>query len=226
MTPYLLVLAAYLLGATPSSHWVASLAYGVDLREVGSGNLGATNTFRTLGWKAALPVMVVDVGKGWLPVWLFSRMDGAAWSWALAYGAAAIVGHVFSVWVRFQGGKGVATSTGVFLALAPVPLAVGLVVWVVLAFTTRIVSVASMTAVLAVVAATWLLPPEQGGAALLAFTAALAAFVLWAHRSNIRRLIRGEENRFGSGKDGKKGVGSPRSAAAPDGPARAEGDPA
>ena len=120
MSPYALVLLAYVVGATPTSFWVGRYGYGVDLREMGSGNLGATNTFRVLGGKAALPVMVVDIAKGWLPVFLFPQVDGsAAWTWALAYGAAAIVGHVFSFWVGFRGGKGVATSGGVFLALAP-----------------------------------------------------------------------------------------------------------
>lgn len=199
MIPYVLLLAAYLLGAIPSSHWMGAGIHGVNLREEGSGNLGATNTLRVLGWKAALPVLAVDVAKGWLPVWLFPQVDGAAWSWTLAYAAAAILGHVFSVWVDFQGGKGVATSAGVFLALAPIPLAVGLGAWVAVALTTRIVSVASMTAAVTVAVATWLLPPAEGAGTLLAFTLALAAFVLWAHRSNVVRLIRGEENRFGSG---------------------------
>lgn len=215
MIPYALLLAAYLLGSIPSSHWVGKGIFGVDLREKGSGNLGATNTFRVLGAKAALPVVVLDIGKGWLPVWLFPQLDGAAWSWSLAYAAAAILGHVFSVFLRFQGGKGVATSAGAFLALAPIPLLVGLVVWVGLTFTTRIVSVASMASVLAVLTAVWLLPPPEGGRALLAFTAALAAFVLWSHRSNIVRLVRGEENRFGEADDaGSAGPPAPSGAEA------------
>ncbi|MBW3534549.1 MAG: glycerol-3-phosphate 1-O-acyltransferase PlsY [Gemmatimonadetes bacterium] len=196
MNPLLLLVLAYLLGAIPTSFWVGRSLYGVDLRHEGSGNLGATNTLRVLGWKAALPVMLVDVGKGWLPVWLFSRLDGAPWGWALAYGGAAILGHVFSVWVRFRGGKGVATSAGVFLGLAPLAVLAGFVVWMATALTTRIVSPASILAALTIPIAL-LFTPHRGGDALLAFTVGLAAFVLWAHRGNVRRLVRGEEHRFG-----------------------------
>lgn len=196
MTPFLLVVLAYLVGATPTSYWVGKGLYGVDLREEGSGNLGATNTFRVLGWKAALPVMVVDVSKGWLPVWLFPRIDDAVWAWALAYAAAAILGHVFSLWVGFRGGKGVATSTGVFLALAPWAVLIALSVWLLLIVTTRIVSLASIVAALSIPLAL-LVTPYEGGRALLGFTVGLALFVVWAHRSNIRRLLRGEEHRFG-----------------------------
>ena len=106
MSAFLLVPLAYLLGATPTSLWVGRGIYGKDLRTLGSGNLGATNTFRVLGWKAALPVLLVDVAKGWFPVWYFPQIDDQAGpAWAIAYGAAAIVGHVFSFWVRSRTGK-------------------------------------------------------------------------------------------------------------------------
>jgi glycerol-3-phosphate acyltransferase PlsY len=200
--PILLVLLAYVLGATPTSYWIGKAAFGVDLRQKGSGNLGATNTLRVLGLKAALPVAVFDVFKGWLPVWLFPQLHGSApWAWTLAYAGAAIVGHVFSFWVRFRGGKGMATSAGAFLALAPWALLVGGVVWVGVTFTTRIVSLGSIAAAAALPPATYFLP-HQGGAPLVGFTTALAAFVIWAHRSNIGRLLRGEENRFGGGSKG------------------------
>ncbi len=204
MTPVFLVLLAYVLGATPTSFWVGKAFFGVDLREKGSGNLGATNVYRILGWKAALPVALFDVFKGWLPVWLFPQIHGAVpWSWTLAYAGAAIVGHVFSFWVRFKGGKGMAASTGAFLALSPWAVVVGLGVWLSVVFTTRIVSLGSMLAALALPLATYFLP-HQGGNLLVGFTTALAAFVIWAHRSNVRRLLRGEENRFGSTDDPKR----------------------
>lgn len=196
MNPLLLLVVAYLLGAIPTSYWMGRSLYGVDLRHEGSGNLGATNTLRVLGWKAALPVMLVDVGKGWLPVWLFPQLDAAPWGWALAYGGAAIVGHVFSVWVRFRGGKGVATSAGVFLGLAPWAVLAGFLVWLATLLATRIVSLSSILAALTIPVAL-LFTPHRGGDALVAFTVALAAFVLWAHRGNVRRLLRGEEHRFG-----------------------------
>lgn len=205
VTALALCLAAYVLGATPTSHVVARTFFGLDLREYGSGNLGATNTFRVLGWKAALPVVAFDIFKGWLPVALFPRLQGtAAWEWALAYAAAAILGHVYSFWVRFRGGKGVATSAGALLALAPWAVLVSAAVWGALVFSTRIVSVGSMAAAAAFPAAL-LLTPHRGGRALVWFAVGLAVFVIWAHRSNIRRLVHGEELRFGGGK--KKAVG-------------------
>jgi glycerol-3-phosphate acyltransferase PlsY len=171
-------------------------AYGIDLRTRGSGNLGATNTFRVLGWKAAAPVVVFDVLKGWLPVWLFPRLLAQPdFTWMLLFGSAAIVGHVFSIWVRFRGGKGVATSAGVFLALAPWALLVVTVVFAGLALATRIVSVGSLGAA-AVLPVAVALTPHAGGRTLVAFSALLAAFVIWAHRSNLGRLLRGEESRF------------------------------
>jgi glycerol-3-phosphate acyltransferase PlsY len=198
VNPFLLLILAYLLGATPTGLWVGKRFFGVDLRAVGSGNLGATNTFRVLGWKAALPVMLADVLKGWLPTWLFPRLDyeSTAWGWTLAYGGAAILGHVYSVWVRFKGGKGVATSGGVFLALAPWAVAAATVAWGVAVWITRIVSLGSVLAALVLPVAV-LLTPHQGGNALTWFSVALSLFVIAAHRANLARLARGEEHRFG-----------------------------
>ncbi len=194
--PILLLAAAYLLGATPTSYWVGRGLRGIDLREHGSGNLGATNVFRVLGWKAALPVVVVDVLKGWVPVALFPALHpGVSEGWTLAFGAAAIIGHVFSFWVGFRGGKGVATSAGVFLALSPWGVLIALAVWMIAVALTRYVSLGSILAAAVLPVAVFLLP-HGGGNLLKAFTLALAAFVIWAHRANIRRLLRGEENRF------------------------------
>lgn len=199
MNPYALVLLSYLLGAVPTSYWVGRGVYGVDLRTRGSGNLGATNTYRVFGWKAALPVVAFDMFKGWLPVWLFPTLLAAPdLGWTLAFGTAAILGHVFSVWVRFRGGKGVATSAGVFLALAPWAVLVGLVVFFGVAFGTRYVSLGSIAAALVLPPAV-ALTPHVGGRTLVWFTVGLSGFVIWAHRSNLRRLMRGEENRFGAG---------------------------
>lgn len=189
------LLLAYLVGATPTSYLAGRLVYGIDLRERGSGNLGATNVFRVLGWRAAVPVGLVDVAKGAVPVALFPRWDQtAAPEWALAYGAAAIVGHVFSVYVRFKGGKGVATSAGVFAALAPWATLAALGAWVVVVTLTRIVSLGSLVAAVTLPVAVYL----TGEPVLELWLAiGLALFVIYAHRSNIGRLLRGEENRFG-----------------------------
>jgi glycerol-3-phosphate acyltransferase PlsY len=196
VNPVLLLTLSYLLGAVPTSHWVGKGVYGVDLRRTGSGNLGATNTFRALGWRAAAPVVVFDVGKGWLPAWLFPRLLATPdLRWTLAFGAAAVLGHVLSVWVGFRGGKGVATSGGVFLALAPWATLVAFVVFAGVVLVTRIVSLGSLLAA-AVLPLAVVVTPHAGGNALVAFTVALAAFVIWAHRSNVRRLLRGEERRL------------------------------
>lgn len=194
--PILLTGLAYVAGATPTSHWVGRGVYGVDLRSRGSGNLGATNVFRVLGWKAALPVVLVDILKGWVPVALFPALvpDLGAW-WMLAFGAAAIVGHTASFWVGFRGGKGVATSAGVFLALAPLAVLAGLVVWLGAVLLSRYVSLGSILAAVILPAAV-LRTPHRGGEATVFFAVAMALFVIWAHRSNIRRLLRGEENRI------------------------------
>lgn len=198
LLPLALSLAAYGLGATPTSYWVGKRFHGVDLRKVGSGNLGATNTFRALGWKAALPVMFVDVFKGWIPVALFPGWlpDEAAFGWVLAFAGAAILGHVFSFWVGFRGGKGVATSAGAFLGLAPLAVLLAFGVWLLALGVTRFVSLASILAALTLgIAIFW--TPHVGGAAVEWFSVALAVFVIWAHRANIGRLMRGEENRMG-----------------------------
>ena len=195
MTVLLLALS-YLMGATPTSYWVGKAFRGLDLREHGSGNLGATNTFRVLGWKFAVPVMVVDVAKGFVPVWFFPPLVGGSFVWTLAFGGAAVLGHMFSLWVGFRGGKGVATSAGVFLGLAPWAVLGALGVWVAAVVAFRMVSVASIAAAAALPFLVFFLP-HKGGRELVIFTVALALTVIWAHRSNIRRILRGEESRIG-----------------------------
>lgn len=196
---YALLVLSYLLGATPTSYWVGRASRGLDLREHGSGNLGATNAFRVLGWRWALPVVLVDIGKGFVPVWLFPGLAGVGLEWTLAFGAAAILGHMFSFWVAFRGGKGVATSAGVFLALTPLAVLGALVVWMAVTFTTRYVSLGSICAALALPVLVLATGAAEEGPSLLAFAVALSAFVIWKHRSNVRRLLAGEENRFGGG---------------------------
>jgi acyl phosphate:glycerol-3-phosphate acyltransferase len=192
---WLLVLASYLIGAIPTSYLVARGVRGIDLREHGSGNLGATNAYRVLGWKAATPIFIVDIAKGWFPTYFFPRWDTQpAWEWALLYGAAAIVGHVWSVYVGMRGGKGVATSAGVFIALAPAAVGIALLVWGILVFLTGYVSLASVAAAAIMPVLVFLF---NGNGPVLWLAIGLAAFVIFAHRANIARLARGEEHRFG-----------------------------
>lgn len=204
MNPWLLLLASYLLGSIPSSY-LAGRVRGIDLREHGSGNLGATNTFRVLGPRVAAPVMLFDVLKGFLPAALFPRWSTVGdWRWALAFGAAAILGHVFSIYMRFRGGKGVATGAGVFLALAPIAVAVALGVWLLVLWVGGMVSLASVLAAV-VLAATLFLVDDRPE--VLVLGSAIALFILVSHRSNLRRIVRGEEHRFGRGKRAARGAG-------------------
>lgn len=192
---YAFLALSYLLGATPSSYWVGRAFHGLDLREHGSGNLGATNAFRVLGWKSALPVVLVDIAKGWVPVAVLTDLAGVGFEWALAYGTAAILGHMFSLWVGFKGGKGMATSAGVFLGLAPLAVLIGFVIWFGLTLASGYVSLGSIVVSIALpflIAFT----PHEGGTTLVWFSAVLAAFVVWKHRANIGRIARGEENSF------------------------------
>lgn len=192
---YILLAAAYLLGGIPTSFLVARAVKGIDLREHGSGNLGATNAFRVLGWKPAVPIFIVDIAKGWFPTAFFAAWDGATgMAWTLAYGVAAVLGHVFSPYFGFRGGKGVATGAGVFLALAPLAVAIGLTVWIALVATTGYVSLASITAAIVLPIA---IVSFQGTGPIFWLSLALALFVLVSHRANIGRLLRGEEHRFG-----------------------------
>ncbi|MGD2045920.1 MAG: glycerol-3-phosphate 1-O-acyltransferase PlsY [Gemmatimonadota bacterium] len=193
---YALLVLAYLIGAIPTSYIIGKAFHGIDLREHGSGNLGATNAFRILGAKSAIPVVLLDMAKGFVPAWFFGDLAGVGFGWTLAFGSAAILGHMFSVWVGFKGGKGMATSAGVFVSLAPWAVLGSLVVWLALTFGTGYVSLGSIVAAI-LTPILVALTPHEGGDTLLWFSVALAVVVVWAHRSNIGRLLRGEENRFG-----------------------------
>jgi len=188
-------LAAYFLGAIPTSYVIARWFGGIDLREHGSKNLGATNLYRTLGWRYAVPAGLFDVAKGTIPVVAFAPQAGSqAWV-PISLGVAAVVGHVFSVFVRFRGGKGVATAAGAVLGLAPLPLAVSAGVWLTLVWATGYVSLASMSGAAAFPLAVWLLQP--GDSYTLVAGVLLATFIVFTHRANIRRLLEGREARFG-----------------------------
>ncbi|MCY4646542.1 MAG: glycerol-3-phosphate 1-O-acyltransferase PlsY [Gammaproteobacteria bacterium] len=208
MTPWLWLLAAYFAGSLPTSYVVGKAIGGMDLRREGSGNLGATNVYRAMGLRVAVPVALVDIGKGWLPAWLFPMLDGGAASgWAAAYGAAAILGHTFSCWMRFRGGKGVATAAGAFLALSPVAVLAAAAVWVLVFAGRGIVSLASIAAAVALPAVVVVGNAVRGaGDPWVAGLAVLSgAFIVWAHRSNIGRLLRGEEGRISDDRRARRG---------------------
>ncbi len=191
------VVAAYLMGSIPTAY-LAGRLNGVDLRTVGSGNLGATNVFRTLGWKWGLLVYVIDLLKGALPVLWLPTVSGvsAGWPWGVAFGVAAIAGHVRPVFLLGKGGgKGVATASGVFLALAPVAALCAFAAFIVVVAVTRFVSLGSLVgaAVLPVVLAA----QQRAATPLVWVSAAVCTFVFWTHRENIGRLRRGTERRIG-----------------------------
>jgi acyl phosphate:glycerol-3-phosphate acyltransferase len=188
--------ASYLAGAIPTSYLAGRLFRGIDLREHGSKNLGATNLYRTLGWRYAIPVGLFDIAKGAIPVLVFAPRVSSSQLFALACGLAAIVGHVFSVFVRFRGGKGVATAAGVMLGLTPAALGVSLLVWLVLVFGTGYVSLGSIAAAAVFPLAVFLIDhPDRPE--ILWIDVAVAAGIIWLHRTNISRLLNGTEHRFG-----------------------------
>ncbi|WP_419941688.1 glycerol-3-phosphate 1-O-acyltransferase PlsY [Candidatus Palauibacter sp.] len=189
MTAPLLTLFAYLTGAFPTSYLMGRV-YGYDLRREGSGNLGSTNVYRILGFFPAVVVLLVDLLKGFLPVWFFPLWDGRTGAWALAYGLAAITGHVWPVYTKFKGGKGVATAAGTMAALAPVAVTVAFSVWVMTVILTRTASVASLvSASLVPIMARASAAPRS----VVSYAILLAVTVWWTHRANLARIVRREE---------------------------------
>jgi glycerol-3-phosphate acyltransferase PlsY len=186
------LLGSYLLGSFPTGVVVAK-ANGVDLRQVGSGNIGTTNVGRALGRRWAALVLIVDAGKGALPVLLARAFDGASWLPAAA-GLAAVVGQVFTIFLRGRGGKGVATSLGAGLAIAPLAALPCVAVYALVVAASRISALGSLGAVLCFPASLWLL--GQATPFNLGFAIGVALIVFVRHEDNLRRLVRGEENRI------------------------------
>lgn len=198
MHPAFGLLLGYLLGSIPFAYLAGTLARGIDLRQHGSGNLGATNVYRTLGAKIAGVVLALDTLKGALPVLAVLRYAAGdrLLPWAIGAGIAAIIGHARPIFLLWRGGgKGVATAGGVFLALAPIPTLVSMVTWGIVVFLSGYVSLASLAAAAALPVV--LLFTAGPRSPLFAVSVFVALFVVWTHRANIGRLRRGEEHRFG-----------------------------
>ena len=205
MTVYLLIaleiILAYLIGSIPTSVWVGKLFYKIDIREHGSGNAGATNTIRVLGYKAGLPVMIFDVFKGWFAVQLATIFPDTGISADLviylemALAISAVLGHIFPVYVGFRGGKGVGTLAGVAIALYPLGLLITAAVFATTLAITRYVSLSSIISAL-VFPLVVIFLTGQHNPGLVALALFVAVFVPFTHRKNIRRLVKGEENRF------------------------------
>ena len=204
-----LTLIAYLCGSIPWGLLLPRWGRGIDIREHGSRNIGATNVWRTLGWKWGLPVFLLDFAKGAAPVWGL-RMAAVNLGitnpegWAVACGAAAVIGHMYPVWLGFKGGKGVATAVGVVGVLAPQAAGITALTWLVVMAIGRMVSLASIVGaiVFAVIQLAWVVPPAQWAEKwpLVAFSVVVPLLILVRHRANIARILRGEEHRFGRSK--------------------------
>jgi glycerol-3-phosphate acyltransferase PlsY len=199
MVPALGLIVAYVCGSFPSAYLAGRMFKGIDLRTVGSGNLGTTNVLRNVGVPAAILVLLLDALKGALPVYFLPRLlhaglpgsDSAVW-WALAYGMAAIAGHAKPVFLLWKGGgKGVATASGVFAALVPGPIAAVTVIFLLIAATTGYVSLGSMVSAVALPAFVWL---DRGATPVFWVSLTVGAFIFWTHRTNIQRLRDGTES--------------------------------
>jgi len=186
-----MVVAAYLLGSVPTGLLLGKL-YGIDVRNTGSGNIGATNLYRTVGRKVGILTLIGDCLKGMIPVLLVSYA-GFSFEYAAWVGLAAFLGHVYTVFLKFKGGKGVATALGVFLAISPLAVSIALTVFVLLVLKWRYVSLGSVAAAAVMPAAVYVL---DGRGELVVVTLLIAAVVIVKHHQNISRLLAGTENRF------------------------------
>ena len=191
----LLVSAAYLLGSIPNGLLIARLK-GIDLQKVGSGNIGATNVFRCVGKCWGIAAFVLDAVKGFVPAFVFPRLMEAAPPWmGLACGLAAVAGHNWPVWLKFKGGKGVSTSAGMLLGIAPAAVGIGFAVFAVVVALSRIVSLGSILAAIAVAGAgVWLYGADNRLLAVALI--AMGALVVLKHRANVGRLLKGTEPRI------------------------------
>ncbi len=192
---------AYVIGSIPSSVWWGKSFFGVDVRQHGSHNAGATNTFRVLGPKAGVPVLLIDIAKGFIPVRVLPNFtdlepDMGPWMWfRVALVMATVFGHLYPVFADFKGGKGVATSLGGVLAVHPGAAVICLLVFAVVFLLSRYVSLGSLCAAIAFPLAVALVYHETNGVKI-GFAIVLCLLVFYTHRENIGRLIRGEENRM------------------------------
>jgi acyl phosphate:glycerol-3-phosphate acyltransferase len=189
---FIIVPAAYLLGSIPTGLLLARAFGGIDIRATGSGNIGATNVYRTLGKKVGVLTLIGDCLKGLIPV-VVAKLLGLDDMWVAAAGVAAFIGHVYSLFLGFKGGKGVATALGVFLGTSPLSVLLALAVFVLVLWKSRYVSLASITAAA-------VLPPVvtlvSGKPLFIAMTTFIVLLVIYKHRENIQRLRAGTESRF------------------------------
>lgn len=192
---------SYLIGSIPTAVWVGKYFYKKDIRDFGSGNAGATNTFRVLGVKAGIPVLLIDVFKGWFCAYILawqihpSFLSNPAVNTQVSFGVAAIIGHIYPVFAGFKGGKGVATTLGIIIALHVEASLSCFAVFIVMLLITRIVSLSSMVAAVSFPLFVCFVFPESYNS-LVIFSIVMGALILLTHTKNIQRLIKGEEKKI------------------------------
>ncbi len=208
---FIVLLVAYLMGSIPTAVWIGKAFYGIDVREQGSGNAGATNTFRVLGKAAGIPVLLIDALKGWLavmlPVWFLGGFDSPVLfeNFRVTCGAMAVIGHVFPVFAGFRGGKGVATLMGVAFGMFPMAALGGVALFLLVLIFTHYVSLGSILASIGYGLFLLLVEKVHHDATII-FAVMIPLLVILTHKANIQRLISGNENRTYLRKGGKHSV--------------------
>ena len=192
MTFFCLIILSYFFGAIPSGVWIGKIFKNIDVRDYGSKNSGATNSYRVLGAKLGIAVLIIDVLKGFIPLYIASKFN-LAYNDLVILGLVAILAHTFSCFISFKGGKGVATSLGVFWFLAPVITLILLVIFILVVYFTKYISLGSITAAFLLPIFTFFTHRDTY---LFTLSVVIAIFVIYRHKTNISRLLSGTENKF------------------------------
>ena len=192
MTFFCLIILSYFFGAIPSGVWIGKIFKNIDVRDYGSKNSGATNSYRVLGAKLGIAVLIIDVLKGFIPLYIASKFN-LAYNDLVILGLVAILAHTFSCFISFKGGKGVATSLGVFLFLAPVITLILLAIFILVVYFTKYISLGSITAAFLLPIFTFFTHRDTY---LFTLSVVIAIFVIYRHKTNISRLLSGTENKF------------------------------
>ncbi len=194
MTPLLVLVVAYLVGGIPFGYLLVKLKTGQDVRSMGSGNIGATNVLRTTGRAIAITTLLLDIGKGFFAVWFAARLTSDSPEWMSAAALAVMAGHAYPVFLKFHGGKAVASFIGAFLYLTPIPLIASVVLFVIVVAVTRHISMGSIVAAGSLPLAVWLIEHPPGVVLMASIVAAV--FIIYRHRENIGRIRAGNESVF------------------------------
>lgn len=201
MNQFILIIAAYLIGSIPTAYWMGKVFFNIDIREHGSKNMGASNTFRVLGPVWGIIVLIIDMGKGIAAVQLAHAVQASDWLghektfWQLLFGLIAVAGHVFPLFAGFRGGKGVATLFGVVVAIQPWIALISIGAFLIVVFLTKYISLGSIIAVVVFMGCVWFAVNETN-IYMRWFSVIAALLVIGMHRSNIKRLFSGSENKF------------------------------